>query len=149
MTKNTELDFDFNDLALSETAELHLDHPKDDGTKLYAPVAKGQPEDSRPVTLTVYGSASDQYRKAMAVMHKKNAKRGNRKATVEESQQESVDFMVAVSVKFENIKFDGEVVDNAEAFRKLYSNPKWDWLTKQVTQFVFTDANFLTDTKSN
>jgi len=149
MTKNTELNFDLNDLFLSETAELHLDHPRDDGSKLYAPVAKDQPEDSRPVTLTVYGSASAQYRKAMEVMHKKTNARGKRLASADEVRNESVDFLVAVSVKFDNITFDGEIVETQAAFRKIYSNPKWDWLTKQVTQFVFTDSNFLGKSKSN
>lgn len=143
MAKTDNLDFDFNMLALEETADLHLDHPKDDGTKLYAPVAKGEPEDSRPVTLTVYGPASNQFRKAMDLMHKKNAKRGNRQPTPDESREQSVEFLTTISVKFSNIKFDGEVVDNAEAFRKLYGNPKWEWVTKQVTQFAFADSNFL------
>ena len=149
MTKNTELDFDFNELALEETSKLHLAHPKDDGTMLYAPVAKGQPEDSRPVELNVYGPASPQFRKAMDVMHKKTAKRGKREATAEESREQSVEFLVAVPIDFSNIKFDGEVVDNAEAFRKLYSNPKYEWVTKQATAFLFTDSNFLVESKSS
>lgn len=149
MTKNTELDFDFNDLALEENAKLHLAHPKNDGSMLYAPALPGQPEDSRPVELNVYGPASTQFRKAMDVMHKKTAKRGKREPTSEESREQSVDFLVAVAIDFSNIKFDGQVVNTPESFRKLFSNPKWEWVTKQATSFLFEDSNFLVESKSS
>lgn len=142
MTKNTELDFDFADLALDVEASLHLMHPKDGVTPLYAPVAKGEDEESRPVKLSLYGPASDKYRKAMDVMHKKDAKRGNRKATLEEAREQNVEFLAALSISVSNIKFDGETVDNTEAFRKLYSNPKYEWVTKQVSGFIFEEGNF-------
>lgn len=140
MTK--AISFDFNELALDDTAELHLEHPKT-AMPLYAPVAKGEPEDSKPVLVTLHGPASDKYRKAMDLQNKRANKRGKREPTPQESREDNVEFLTAISVSIANITFDGETVDNADAFRKLYSNPKWEWVAKQIGKFVFEDGNFL------
>lgn len=149
MTKNTELDFDLNELALSTEAELHLIHPR---TKmpLYAPVAKGEDEESRPVKITLHGPASDQFRKGMGYLNTQKNKRGGKgPRNDEEAREENITFLTMVSVSISNIKFDGEVVDSKDGFKKLYGNRKYEWISKQVTEFLFEDGNFLDESKNS
>lgn len=137
------IDFDFNDLALEPQAELHLLHPKTD-MPLYAPVAAGEDEESKPVKLSMYGPASDQFRKAMGFLKTQENKRGGKPPrNEEEAREENTKFLTMISIEITNIKFDGAVVDNSAEFTKLYGNKKWSWVAKQAIEFAFKDSNFL------
>lgn len=134
--------FDISTLALSDEATVQLRHPVTD-VPLFAPVKKGEDPESKPVQITVKGSASQAYRRAVDAMMKKAAKRGKREATPDEIREQSVDFLVALSVKIDNMTFDGEEVASAEAFRKLYSDPRFDWIKEQVNAAVGDTGAFL------
>ena len=134
--------FELNSLALSDETTVQLVHPVTE-MPLYAPVKKGEDSESKPVQVSVKGSASQAYRKAVDAMMKRAAKRGKREATPEEVREQSVDFLVALSVKIDNMTLDGEPVDNAEAFRKLYSDPRYDWVKDQVNTALNSVESFL------
>jgi hypothetical protein len=134
--------FELNSLALSDETTVQLLHPVTE-MPLYAPVKKGEDAESKPVQVTVKGSASQAYRKAVDAMMKRAAKRGKREATPEEVREQSVDFLVALSVKIDNMTLDGEPVDNAEAFRKLYSDARYDWVKDQVNTALNSVESFL------
>lgn len=134
--------FELNSLALSDETTVQLVHPVTE-VPLFAPVKKGEDAESKPVQVTVKGTASQAYRKAVDAMMKKAAKRGKREATPEEIREQSVDFLVALSVKIDNLTVDGEAVDSAEAFRKLYSDARFDWVKDQVNAAISDVQGFL------
>jgi hypothetical protein len=136
------MSFELNSLALSDEATVHLHHPVTE-VPLYAPVKKGEDPESKPVQVTVKGSASQAYRRAVDTMMKKAAKRGKREATPEEMREQSIEFLVALSVKIDNLVLDGEEVASADAFRKLYSDPRYDWIKEQINAAVGDTASFL------
>lgn len=134
--------FDISTLALSDEATVQLRHPVSDAP-LFAPVEKGEDPESKPVQVTVKGSASAAYRKAVDAMMKKAAKRGKRDATPEEIREQSVDFLTALSVRIDNLTLDGEPVDNADAFRKLYSDARYEWCRSQINEAIGDTSAFL------
>jgi hypothetical protein len=134
--------FELNTLAIADEGVLHLTHPVT-GVPLYAPVKKGEDAESKPVQIVLKSTASQSYRRAVDAMMKKAAKRGKREATPEEMREQSVEFLVALSVRADNLTLNGETLDNAEAFRKLYSNDSFGWIKEQVNTFVGSVDGFL------
>ncbi len=129
--------FELNQLALEEQAALHLTHPAT-GYALYA-----DKKEEKPVEIVLKGQASQSYRKAIDLMLKNDAKRGGKKATPEQARAEGIEFLVAVSVEIKNLVLDGQPVDNAEAFRKLYSDDRYGWMKTQINDFLQANDSFL------
>lgn len=134
--------FELNSLALNDQAVVQLRHPITD-VPLFAPVGKGEDPESKPVQITVFGSASQAYRRAVDNMMKKAAKRGKREATPEEMREQSVEFLTALSVKIDNMVVDGEEVASPEAFRKFYADPRFEWCRTQINEAIGDTASFL------
>jgi len=64
--------------------------------------------------------------------------------TLEEKRKESIDFLVALSVTSDNLEYqDGVPVDNAEEFRKMYTDEDISWIRDQVSQFTGETTNFI------
>lgn len=137
------MSFELNSLAFSEETVLHLEHPVT-GAPLYAPVKKGEDAESKPVQVTLKGSASQAYMRAVDQMQKnKNRIAKNRELTTEEQRKQNVEFLTALSVAFENLTLDGEPVDSPDAFRKLYSDARYDWIKEQVNNILMKPDAFL------
>jgi hypothetical protein len=134
--------FELKKLALEEEATAQLRDPGND-MPLFAPVAAGEDPESKPVTITMRGTASAAHRRAVDAMMKKAAKRGKRDASPEEIREQSVDFLVALSVKIDNMTLDGEPVNTPEMFRKIYSDPHLDWIKDQANELVGDTEAFL------
>lgn len=102
-------------------------------------------EQTIPVTVTIYGKSSKQYRGAINAMQNRELRRRAKKetATAEQVQAEAVDLLVACSAD-SSLELDGELVNNKDAFKKLYSNPEFGWIRDQVDAALAEDANFLT-----
>jgi hypothetical protein len=131
------MSFELNQLALEDQAALHLTHPATD-MPLYA-----DKEETKPVQIILKGQASQTYARAVDAMMKAAAKRGKREATPAEAREQSVNFLVALSVTAENLTLDGEPVDSQEAFRKLYSDERFGWIKTQVNEFLGKTEAFL------
>lgn len=131
------MSFNLEQLALEDTSELHLTHPVS-GEKLYADDAK-----KKPVVVTLYGTSSKQYRDCMTALQNRALKRGNKKATAEQLREEGTELLVACSENISNLVHNGAPVDNAEAFRSLYDNPKFSWLRDQVDAHIADTGAFL------
>lgn len=130
--------FDLSTLATKDTTELHLRHPVTEEL-LYADEAK-----KKPVTITLYGSSSKQYRNAVNAMQNRQLKRGKKQLTAEQMREEGIALLVACSDKATNLELrKGVPVDSDAAFRELYSDDKFGWLKDQVDEAVGTVANFL------
>ena len=97
-----------------------------------------------PVTITLYGKSSKQYRNAVNGMQNRELRRRAKKdvASAEQMQKESTDLLVACSAT-STLELDGELVDNKAAFEKLYTNTELSWIRDQVDAALGDDANFL------
>lgn len=136
------MSFELNQLAMSDETTLHLEHPATNAP-LFAPVKKGEDPESKPVEIVLRGSASQAYARAVDTMMKQSAKRGNRAATPKEAREQNTEFLVALSVVAKNLTLDGEPLDNPEAFRKLYSDARYDWIKEQVNKVLASPEAFL------
>lgn len=129
--------FELNTLALKDTTELHLTHPVTD-EKLYAD------EDKKlPVVAILYGTSSKQYRNAITALQNRQLNLGKKKVSAEKMREESVEILVQCSEQIKNLTLDGEPVNNPEAFRKLYSDPAYEWLKSQIDSVIGDVAAFL------
>lgn len=129
--------FEISNISLQEEATVHLTNPKNDAP-LYADA-----KETQPVQIVIRGTASAAYRKAVDQMMKKSAKRGKRDATPDEIREQSVDFLVALSVRGENITYKGEKLDNPDTFRKLYSDESLGFIKDQINNALGSVELFL------
>lgn len=137
------MSFELNSLAFSEETTLHLEHPVTNAP-LFAPVKKGEDTESKPVQIVLKGSASQAYARAVdAMLKQKQQKARNRDLTPKEAREQNVEFLVALSVTANNLTLDGEAIDNADTFRKLYSDSRYDWIKEQVNQTLSSPESFL------
>ena len=132
------MSFNLDSLALKATASLHLTHPVS-GELLYADEAK-----KKPVEVELYGTSSKEYRQAILALQNRALKRqGKKSATAEQMREEGVQLLVSCSEKINNLSYKGAPVDNAEAFRSLYSDPQFSWLREQCDTFLGDVSGFL------
>lgn len=132
--------YDISTLALKETFVLHLKHPVTNEALLV-----GGDED-KPVTISLYGTASKQYRNALTGLQSRQLRRQTKKerGTPEQIREEQLNLLVACSAGSENLSYQGEAVNDEIAFRKLYSDPTLSWIKDQVDEALGDQSNFLT-----
>lgn len=126
------MSFDINAAQLNETAVFQLEHP------INGPIFTG-PDDTLPVMIEVYGKASRVFRNYMAVQNRKNAvKQKSGKAdktpTPEEVLESNSEFYATITKSITNLNMSGVEVDNFDAYKALYANPKLDWVATQVNE---------------
>lgn len=130
--------FNIEDLSLkSDAVPLQLRHPATDEL-LFA-----DEEKKKPVSIYVYGKGSKEYRNAITALQNRQLKRNGKKVSAEVMREEGIEVLVACSEKAINFSYKGQSVNDAVAFRELYSDPKFDWLKEQVDAFVGEVSNFL------
>lgn len=127
--------FSLDSLALKDTTTLQLRNPATDELLF---------DGEDVVGIELYGSASKQYRNAITAMQNRALRRGNKqKATAEDLREESVKLLVACSARGVNLEYNGGPLDSADAFRELYSDPKFSWIKDQVDEAVGDVSRFL------
>jgi hypothetical protein len=120
--------FDLNTLAIKDSTTLQLKHPVTEEL-LFADA-----EQTQPVTIDLWSQSSKQYRAAVNAMQNRQLKRGKKQPTAEAQREEGVALLVACSKSAANLSIDGEALDNADAFRKLYSIDAYGWVKTQVDE---------------
>lgn len=133
--------FDLKTLALADTTELHLVHPVT-GDPLFA----DGDEQKQPLTVTLYGTASKQYRNHTAGMQNRHLKRQARKenVTADLLRDETIGLAVACTAKVcEYLTLNGEKIETTAQIRSLYSDARFGWLLEQVQEAVGDVENFL------
>lgn len=129
--------FNLDTLSLKDTIALQLRHPVTDEL-LFADDAK-----TKPVEIELHGTSSKEYRNAITAMQNRALKRGKKQATAEVMKEESIELLVACSVKINNLSYAGKPVADDTAFRALYGDAKFSWLKDQVDAGLGDTANFL------
>lgn len=122
---------DLNDLdvrkAADEGADLQLEHP-----------VTGEPLD---VTIRLLGSDSAAYRNAVKRIAER--RRGQKRQTLDEMEQQAAELMASITVGWANLERDGKPVDfSHDAAQQVYID--FPWIREQVDQFVTDRANFFT-----
>lgn len=126
--------FNFKD---AEPAVLELLNPSD-GTVLMNDAG------DEPLTITLYGSDSDTFRKAVrAYGNKKLNQKGNKKQSVEELEQTSSRLLANVTQCWSNIVESGELLECTEK-NAMHLYTEYPWIREQVDEFVNERSNFLT-----
>jgi len=107
-------------------------------------------EDERPV-LILAGIDSDQWRKAELEQTDRQllkARRGRNSAlSAEELDAGELNKLVAITLGWEHVNYDGEETFSSSVIRKMYvAEP---WLRRQVQRHIADDANFLGNSPTN
>jgi hypothetical protein len=126
-------------LAIEQTAEMVLVNPVT-GVDLFDP-DKG--EEDGVVKFTLVSKSNPKHLKAVEVLNKAQAKRGNRKPTMAEAREESVNFLVALSISVDNLEYDGQPINTPAAFKALYEDEEYSWVRDQVSDFLSKETNFI------
>lgn len=133
------MSFDINAVQLNETTTFQLEHP------VNGPIFADGEAATQPVMFEVYGKASKVFRNYMATQARKNAlKQKSGKAdktpTAEEVLESNAEFYATITKSITNLKMGDVEVDNFEAFKEMYANPKLDWVTTQIAN-VFGEVD--------
>jgi len=132
--------FDLTTLALKDTFDLQLRHPVS-GEPLFADGEGKQ----KPVTITLYGTSSKQYRNAVTAMQNRQLKRTAKKEKVsaEVMREEGIELLVACVAGAQNLGIGGSAVKDESGFRTVFSDPKLSWIKDQVDEALGDTSNFL------
>jgi len=135
------MSFDILNTQLNETVSFQLEHP------VNGPMFADK-EETQPILFEVYGKASKVFRNYMATQARKNAlKQKSGKAdktpTAEEVLESNSDFYATITKSITNLNIGGVEVDNFDAYKSLYVNPKLDWVTTQVAEKFGSVEDFL------
>lgn len=134
---------DIADLALPDTAEIHIEHPQIG--KLYA-----DEDRTEPVVIEVFSPSSNEaiaYRRkvtkeAYSIVAKKGVKATLRKSP-EEIEEADIERLVAMTARVpNNFKYNGETV-TLDNIHKVYRDEKMGWLTDQVRERIGGWSDFL------
>lgn len=121
------MSFNITTKAVANTTTLHLEDPST-GEKMYADEAQTQ-----PLTIELFGKASKQYRTALSALSRKSLARKGKAQSFETNVEDNTEILVAISKVAKNFDMgDGVAIDNADAFRKLYSDPSLFWIKDAV-----------------
>ena len=127
-------------LQLTDTTVLHLEDPAS-GDPLYADEAE-----TLPLTVELYGKASKVHQKYWAALYRKNEleqKTKKKAKTAEELLADNADHFATLTKSMDNFDLDGLVLDNKDAFKKVYADPRLLWINEQVAAKLGDQESFL------
>jgi len=98
----------------------------------------------KPVTITIYGKNSKQYRNASEAIQARRFENLKKKYTPAQMNSDATEILVACSVSTANLEYDGEEnLTTPAQFRKLYNDNDLDWIRKAVDAAVEDIGNFI------
>lgn len=123
-------------IAFDDTADMVVIHPVT-GDEL-------QQEDGSPMTITLYGAQSKQFRQAKnAAVNASMSKRG-KAATAEQSERNAMQLLADCTAAFNGLDLGDGVLSVDDAADIYMDNP---WLKDQVDEFIASNVNFLRRSK--
>lgn len=136
-------DFDISTIEVDDTVDVILEHPK---TK--EPILVGGTEIADedggmtlvggvPMSVTVYGPGSKQFKAAKSAQSNRNMKRarasgGRVETTADEEAGDVAAFLATITVSLNNFNYKGLPSDSRDTFRAMYLDRKMGWITDQV-----------------
>lgn len=148
--------FDIASLDFSDTTEITINDPRTNEPFLVdveLPDGEGGKKVAkRPMTVTVHGPGSRQFKAAQAVSQKAHAatfSRGKSRETPEQKEAREANFLSACTVSFNGFTYNGGDPTDRETFRACYLDPKRGWLTEQINTELGDWANFKATAQSS
>jgi len=131
------MSFDITSIEVADTFDVEIKNPTTD-----EPIVV----DGKPLTVTVCGPGSKQFKAAQSVQSNRNMKRlrtkGKIETTPEEDAAATASFLSACTVSFNGFDYKGMAANDRETFRACYLDPKMGWLTEQVNKEMGDWSNF-------
>jgi len=127
---------DLSNLETQASSILTIMHPANE-----VPLLGG---DNAPVTFSLLGIDSDEYRASQRVITNKRLSRKNKfKITAEQLELETIEVLAACTVSWsDNFEVDGFAYHfSKENAKALYE--RFPWVREQVDEFIGERANFL------
>lgn len=135
--------FDISTIEVEDTFDVILEHPKtkepmlvggtevpddDGGTTMVGGV---------PMSVTVYGPGSKQFKAAKSAQSNRNMKRarasgGRVETTADEEAADVAAFLSTITVSLNHFTYKGLAPDSRDTFRAMYLDRKMGWITDQV-----------------
>lgn len=116
--------------ASTAGADLHLVNPMT-GEKIGT--------DEAPVSIRVIGRDSPVVRDTMSGIERRKTRGENI-----DREEEGLELLCAVVVGWEGIEFDGKPLEfSKENARKIFSDPRTEWVGEQVGPFALSRRNFV------
>lgn len=106
-------------IVFDDTHDLVITHPTD-GLDLIN-------DNGKPVTVTIYGSQSDKYKKAKNKALNKRMSKVNRKTTAEQVEADAIELLVGCTKSFnnfDNVDFGNGIIDPKD-FASAYADTPW------------------------
>ncbi len=133
---------DIRKFAVSPTTDVHLKNPATDMPMYDGVDEKGNPDQSKPVKILIFGPGSKEYREAGSIATNKQIKRGKKGLTAQVINEDRLDILVACTIGFENFNYGGAAFSPATV-RSLYSDADMGWVREQVEEQMGDFGNFL------
>lgn len=133
-----------------ETSVLHL---KDAGDALmYADGENGEPDESKPMRVHLFGPGSKQYARAVNARANRQVdllkSKGKTKESADEAIRSNAEFLTACTQSFENI--DGDDGETGESLAmSIYTNQRLSFIRDQVATFLQETSNFATPSRKS
>lgn len=142
---------DISALSAADTAPITIKDPRTGRPLRINPTTGQFGETGEPVTVTVYGPGSVQFRTARSEQENRNLERlRNTQAepTPAENAAEIAEFLSGCTISFDNFNYKS-MPNGREAFRALYLDPTLGFITDQVNRQMGTWSNFLPAASAN
>lgn len=138
----TEL-FDISAIEVADTFDVILEHPSTKepmlvgGTEVPDEDGGTTTVGGVPMSVTVYGPGSKQFKAARSAQSNRNMKRarasgGRVETTADEEASDVAAFLSTITVSLNNFTYKGLPTDARDTFRALYLDRKMGWITDQV-----------------
>jgi len=122
-------------ITLGHLSTLHLRHPGTDAL-LYN-------DDKTPMTITLVGEHSDEYKSVTRRWQNEVLRKPNRKLTAEQVEERGIDLLVACTKGWKIQWDEGLLPFSPEAARELYADREHAWIKNQVEAHIYEASNFL------
>lgn len=125
---------ELNEYQAPETTEVHIRHP------IKGPLYEGD----KPVTITVYGPASDVYAESMRVYRKRLLKHGGKinKIPMDVIDAADNERLATLTESVSGLTLDGDKI-TPKNVRKLYDDNRFGWIKEQVLEKLSGWEDFL------
>ena len=132
-----------DEMISDEGAVLELNDP--DGKPLYY--------DGKRVTITLDGTNSERFQKAKYKIGNKRLKSNPNPAaykSLSDADDDEAELLAAITLSWENVAFENGIKEcTFENAKRLYLNPKTEWVKRQVNEFAGDVKNFMTASSSS
>ncbi len=122
-------------ITLGHLSTLHLRHPGTDAA-LYN-------DDKTPMTITLVGEHSEEYKAVTRRWQNEVLRKPNRKLTAEQVEERGIDLLVACTKGWQIQGEEGLMPFSPDAARDLYSDRTLGWIKSQVESHLYEASNFL------